>query len=190
LIYEHGKFSAADTMQTAYALRAYAVGLSGYAAIKVLSPCFYALDRPRTPLKVSLLGIGVNVVLNVVLVKVFSMGHVGLAATTGILALVNFVQLACYLRREVVFGDTRMWFRYGVSVVLAAVVWGWVAGQVAVAMPERPGSLVWNMIRVGCAIGAGGAGYLAVAYLLRVNELRHLMQVVAGRMGRGSIRGS
>jgi putative peptidoglycan lipid II flippase len=190
LIYEHGKFSAADTMQTAYALRAYAVGLSGYAAIKVLSPCFYALDRPRTPLKVSLLGIGVNVVLNVVLVKVFSMGHVGLAATTGILALVNFVQLACYLRREVVFGDTRMWFRYGVSVVLAAVVCGWVAGQVAVAMPERPGSLVWNMIRVGCAIGAGGAGYLAVAYLLRVNELRHLMQVVAGRMGRGGIRGS
>ena len=49
LIYQHGRFSAHDTDQTALALQAYAVGLAGYAAIKVLVPCFYALGAPRPP---------------------------------------------------------------------------------------------------------------------------------------------
>ena len=39
LIYQHGRFTAFDTGQTALALQAYAIGLSGYAAIKILSPC-------------------------------------------------------------------------------------------------------------------------------------------------------
>ena len=42
--------------------RAYALGLAGYAAIKVLTPCFYALNLPRTPLRISLIAIGVNLV--------------------------------------------------------------------------------------------------------------------------------
>ena len=47
LIYQHGRFSARDTEQTALALQAYAIGLAGYAAIKVLVPCFYALGRAQ-----------------------------------------------------------------------------------------------------------------------------------------------
>src|SRR5215217_6130226 len=44
LIYERGKFDAAATSMTAYALAGYSIGLTGYAAIKVLSPAFYAMD--------------------------------------------------------------------------------------------------------------------------------------------------
>src|SRR4029453_13323108 len=43
LIYEHGRFTAADTAAAAQALAGYAVGLAGYAGIKVLAPAFYAL---------------------------------------------------------------------------------------------------------------------------------------------------
>ena len=52
LIYQHGHFSAHDTDETALALQAYALGLAGYAAIRVLTPCFYALNLPRTPLRI------------------------------------------------------------------------------------------------------------------------------------------
>jgi hypothetical protein len=45
LIYERGKFHEGDTTMTAYALAGYSIGLTGYAAIKVLSPAFYALER-------------------------------------------------------------------------------------------------------------------------------------------------
>ena len=61
LIYQHGRFSAFDTGQTALALQAYAVGLSGYAAIRIMGPCFYALGSPpKIPLRVSLIGMVVN----------------------------------------------------------------------------------------------------------------------------------
>ena len=60
LIYEHGRFTAADTAAAAQALAGYAVGLAGYAGIKVLAPAFYALDDARTPMRVSLLSIAVE----------------------------------------------------------------------------------------------------------------------------------
>ncbi|HXJ44838.1 MAG TPA: murein biosynthesis integral membrane protein MurJ, partial [Bryobacteraceae bacterium] len=60
LVYQHGRFLASDTHQTAVALAGYAVGITGYAAVKLLSPAFYALGDSRTPMFVSLASIGVN----------------------------------------------------------------------------------------------------------------------------------
>ena len=54
LIYQHGRFTAAATVQTAAALRFYAIGLAGYAGVKVLAPAFYALDKRHLPMVVSL----------------------------------------------------------------------------------------------------------------------------------------
>ena len=49
-IYEGGRFEFYDTQQTAVALSCYAVGLAGYAAIKVLTPALYALGDSKTPM--------------------------------------------------------------------------------------------------------------------------------------------
>ena len=54
VIYEHGRFTAEATQQTAAALRFYAIGLAGYSADKVLAPAFYALDKRHLPMLVSL----------------------------------------------------------------------------------------------------------------------------------------
>ncbi len=59
-IYQGGKFSLYDTQQTALALSCYAIGLAGYAALKVLNPAFYALGDARTPMLVSLASIVIN----------------------------------------------------------------------------------------------------------------------------------
>src|SRR5438105_14488823 len=53
VIYEHGRFDARATEQTAAALQFYAIGLAAYAAIKVLAPAFYALDKRFLPMLVS-----------------------------------------------------------------------------------------------------------------------------------------
>ncbi|MGE5303279.1 MAG: murein biosynthesis integral membrane protein MurJ, partial [Alphaproteobacteria bacterium] len=98
LIFEHGRFTSFDTLQTANALAAYAIGLAGYAAVKVLSPAFYALNDARTPMLISLGSIAVNYVMNSVLVGPF--GHVGLAFSTSTVALVNALLLAIFMRRR------------------------------------------------------------------------------------------
>ena len=183
VIYQRGEFTAADTGRTAAALRAYAIGLSGYAGLKVLQPCFYALDRPQTPLRVSLLGIGINLALCLAMVKAFHLGHVGLAASTGILALVNFVQLAAYLRRDVKYGGAKAWLGFMAAVGLAGLACGVAAWAVPVWIAGWGHGLAWRIATVILAVAAGGGAYLAVSMLLKVNESRAAIGLISRRLG-------
>ena len=55
LLYSHGgAFKESDAPMTAWALGGYTIGLTGYAAIKVLSPAFYALDDAKTPMIIAI----------------------------------------------------------------------------------------------------------------------------------------
>src|SRR5207249_11393177 len=53
-IYQSGHFTIYDTQQTALALSCYSIGLTGYAALKVINPAYYALGDSRTPMWISL----------------------------------------------------------------------------------------------------------------------------------------
>ncbi len=101
LVYEHGRFGPADTTAAAQALAAYAVGLAGYAGIKVLAPAFYALDDTRIPMLVSILSIVTNLALNWTFVRVLGFGHAGLALSTSVVAIANCALLYGILRRRV-----------------------------------------------------------------------------------------
>jgi putative peptidoglycan lipid II flippase len=101
LVYEHGRFLPADTTAAAQALAGYALGLAGYAAIKVLAPAFYALDDARVPALVSLFSIAVNYALNWMLVRRLGFGHVGLALATSAVALANCALLWVMLRQRI-----------------------------------------------------------------------------------------
>jgi putative peptidoglycan lipid II flippase len=99
-IYQHGRFDAASTEQTAWCLRAFAVGLAGYAAIKVIAPTFYALGDSRTPMYVALGSIIVNAGLDYVFATVLGMKTAGLALSTSCVALTNFFLLLALMRRK------------------------------------------------------------------------------------------
>jgi putative peptidoglycan lipid II flippase len=94
MIYERGAFTSTDTTMVTAALAAYSVGLVGYAAVKVLSPSFYALDDPRTPMLISIADIGINAAACYAFKDLFSgfyrtpdtpdgMAHVGLNILCG-----------------------------------------------------------------------------------------------------------
>jgi putative peptidoglycan lipid II flippase len=97
-IYQGGRFQVYDTQQTAAALSCYAIGLVGYAALKVLNPAFYALGDARTPMIVSIASILINYATAVTLIRVFGFGHAGLALSTSVVALFGFAVLFAILR--------------------------------------------------------------------------------------------
>src|SRR4051794_7797310 len=101
LIYQHGRFTSAATFQTAGALRFYAIGLVGYSAVKVLAPAFYALDKRNLPMVVSLFSIGLNAALNWFFTFRLGLGHRGLALSTSLVALTNFLLLYVMMRRYI-----------------------------------------------------------------------------------------
>src|SRR3984957_4041762 len=100
-IYQGGKFEYYDTQQTALALSCYAVGLAGYAALKVLNPAFYALGDARTPMLVSVISVAINYVTAVTMIRVAKLGHAGLAMSTSAVALFSFIALFAILRKRI-----------------------------------------------------------------------------------------
>jgi putative peptidoglycan lipid II flippase len=100
-IYQGGKFELYDTQQTALALSCYAVGLTGYAAIKVINPAFYALGNARTPMLVSLGSILVNYAAASMLIHGAGLGHQALALSTSAVALFGFLVQFALLRKKI-----------------------------------------------------------------------------------------
>jgi putative peptidoglycan lipid II flippase len=181
LVFEHGKFTAFDTAQTANALAAYAVGLAGYGAIKVLSPAFYALNDARTPMLISLGSIAVNYVMNLLLVGPF--GHVGLAFSTSAVALVNFLLLALLMRRRLGRLAGRKLAVTAVKIALASAalaVVAWIANEGAGALPLH--GLALEFSRVIIAIVLATATFYGVCRLLRVDELQEAIDAIAGNL--------
>jgi putative peptidoglycan lipid II flippase len=181
LVFEHGRFTAFDTAQTANALAAYAVGLAGYGAIKVLSPAFYALGDARTPMLISLGSIAVNYVMNSLLVGPF--GHVGLAFSTSAVALVNFLLLALLMRRRLGRLDGRTLAVTAVKIALASAalaVVAWIANQSAGALPLH--GLALEFTRVIVAVVLAAATFYGVCRLLQVSELQEAIDAIGGKL--------
>lgn len=95
------RFHAGDTDQTALCLQAFAVGLAGYAAIKVIAPTFYAFGDSRTPMLVTIGPIIVNAGTDYLFAIVFDMKTAGLALSTSCVSLVNFLLLLALMRRRI-----------------------------------------------------------------------------------------
>ena len=87
LLLERGRFRPSDTIATAAAVQCYAIGLVGYSAARIASPVFYALRQSRVAVAISTAAIVVNLVLSLMLVRVF--GYRGLALATSLAACVN-----------------------------------------------------------------------------------------------------
>ncbi len=182
LIYQHGRFTAHDTDMTALALQAYAIGLAGYAAVRVLTPCFYALDMPRTPMRIVMIGIGVNLALNFANVQVFHLGHAGLALATSCVVLANSSQLGWALSRKVDFGGVLGWAGFIARVSLAAGGCGaaaWVVYQLAETYTH---GFVIHALGLFAAIGAAMVAYAFFSLSLRIGETREAVQLVQRRL--------
>lgn len=183
LVLEHGKFTGFDTVQTANALAAYSIGLAGYAAVKVLSPAFYALNDARTPMLVSLGSIAVNYVMNKLLVETF--GHVGLAFSTSAVALVNFLLLALLMRRRIHRLEGRRLGRIvlrisAASLLMAVAAWG--TSELAATLPLQ--GLALHLTQVLGGIGSAALVFYFACRLLRVAELDETINAIAGRFAR------
>jgi putative peptidoglycan lipid II flippase len=183
LIFEHGKFTAFDTIQTGNALAAYSIGLAGYAAVKVLSPAFYALNDARTPMLISLGSIAVNYVMNWLLVGPF--GHVGLAFSTSMVALVNFLLLALFMRRRL--GRLRgrhlsgTFIRVGIASLAMASV-AWIVTEGLRSLPLQAVSL--HLVQVGASIASAASVFYVSCRLLQVKELDEAIRAIAGKFVR------
>jgi putative peptidoglycan lipid II flippase len=184
LIFEHGRFTAADTEATAIALRYYAIGLVGYSVVRIISPAFYALHRSRIPVLASTISVVANISLNIVLIDV--MGYAGLALGTSLAAMVNAAVQFLFLRHALGgLEGRRILITFSkaltAAAAMAAAAWfveRWLHGMM-------PGSATWvQIVRVGVAIAAGLAVLAWSSSLLRLREFEESRDLVLKKLGR------
>jgi putative peptidoglycan lipid II flippase len=184
MIYQHGRFTAHDTYETSLALQAYSLGLAGYAAIRVLTPCFYALNLPRTPLRVNLIGVVVVMALNLLNMLVFHLGHAGLALATSVVVLLNVGQLSRALSRQVDLGPLREWASFIGRVLIAALACAATAWVLNSWLDSHASGRLLQAFALFGSIGVSLGVYAAVGLLLRIGETGEAFDLVRRRLVR------
>jgi putative peptidoglycan lipid II flippase len=186
VIYEHGRFDAHATEQTAVALQFYAIGLVGYSAIKVLAPAFYALDKKYLPMFVSILSIAINFALNWFFLFKMKMDHRGLALGTSIVAIINFLILYMMMRRYAGRLETGALITTLAKLLVAGALLAgvcWVANRLF--FNQGLGMSEWKKIgEVTIAIAAGTLVFFTAAFALRIGEVHDVVDLVRRRLRR------
>ena len=177
-MFEYGEFAAQDVQMAALALMALAIGLPAYILIKILAPGYYARQDTKTPVRIAIRVIGINLVLNLIfvagMIELEIIGpHAGLALASALAAWFNAGWLYRGLRHSGVLVHQTGWWRLIMQVLLAlgmmlvVLLWGidvdaWSQWQ----SPQRIAQLaIW--------VAAGASVYLLVLWLSGL-RLRHL----------------
>lgn len=139
-LFQYGAFSTADAAMTAASVTAYAVGLPAYVAVKVLAPAFYSRQDTRTPVRIAIVAMVSNMVLNGVFVLALlyfplAPAHAGLALASSASAYINAGLLYRALRRDNVVRPSghwrRQWWVMAASVLAMSACVYWLAGPSA-----------------------------------------------------------
>ena len=175
-VFEHGAFRPRDTIGTAGVLAAFSLGVPAYVLIKVLTPGFYARQDTKTPVRIAVVSMLVNLVGNLATILVWRMGPVGIAYSTALAAWVNVILLYATLHtRNQLALDTRFKSRalriVGASTLMGIVLW------LLNPLADRfmASDFTTRLVALGALCGAGGLTYaIAVVAMggIRLSELR------------------
>ena len=186
-LFEHGQFTSQDTERTAWALAAYALSLLGYSLIKVFVPTFYALNDTRTPVRISLFAVALNLTVSVTLVFLVlpeDWRFVALAIATTVSVTANSLILVWKLSPRVGtfrgLGIVGTLVRSGLAAGgMAPLVWGiaiWTA-------PLAAQSFAGELVQVACSVAVGIGSYALFCRWLGVDEIELLVSSFLRRVG-------
>ncbi|WP_171405004.1 murein biosynthesis integral membrane protein MurJ [Acinetobacter wuhouensis] len=126
-LFQHGAFDARDTQMTAMALQCMSGGVLAFMLIKVFAPGFYAIQDTKTPVRVGLMAVAANAILNVIFIGIFKLidwqaEHMALAIASSGSALVNAGMLYFYLHKKDIFRFGAHWKKLFIQYAIANAV--------------------------------------------------------------------
>ena len=184
LFYYGDVMTLRDMSMATLSLRAYALGLIAFMLIKVLAPGFFARQDMRTPVRIGIIAMATNMVLNILFVAplhfYWQIGHLGLAAATSVAAFVNAILLYIYLKRSGVYVASDHWLAFFCRLIGAVgamlVVLVLVAGQLGALNSEVWQEMLWWQRTRGilglCAAGFGAYVLMLLITGFKVSDMR------------------
>jgi len=173
-IFLHGEMTAFDAAMASYSLKAFAVGLLGLMLVKIAAPGYFSRQDTRTPVRFTLVAVGVNLCGNIALF--YWMGHVGLALTTSAAAIVNGYLLLRGLIRLKLYRPGRVLLFWLGKICLAS------GGMIWLLLVLSPSDIHWiemeltaRIFQLSMIVVIGAAAYFVLLLVLGIRpaDLRH-----------------
>lgn len=171
-MFQYNQFTSQDTQQAALALRAYSVGVVAFILIKVLAPGFYARQDTKTPVRIAMMAIALNIALSLLFIG--PLKHAGLALAMALAAWLNAGLLGITLWRRGIYQVARGWglfiARVGLSVAAMVGILLWLSGDGQFWLNA---SFIERVQRLVLVVVAGAASYFVCLYCvgLRPHQL-------------------
>ena len=186
LLFQYGHFGAEARESTQEAFLFYSLGLAGHALIQILARAYYASKDTRTPLALTLVSIGTNVVLSVLLAPMYGINGLALANSIATLAeaALFMILLAPRARLRIAgFGSSTLKV-LAASLIMGIAMFAFIrATNITVDLQQtKPGLLLQTAI----AVAVGLVAYVGAATVFRVSELAEITAVVRTALARRS----
>ena len=156
LLFERGAFDSLATHRAASVLLFYAAGLFAYAGLKVVTAVFYSFKDTATPMKMGVIAMLSNIVLNLILM--WKLRESGLALATALSSTLNLFLLFRVLRKKLgSFGEARIAATFLKTIFASGVM---------------AAVLYLLNLRVLLLVLIGPPVFFVAAYLLKIEEAR------------------
>jgi len=166
-LYQYGRFTLNDVLQTRAALLGYSVGLPGIILVKILAPGFYARQVMKTPVKIASFTVVVTQTLSVILAWPLGLEQAGLTLAMSIGACCNAGLLLWLLLRNGYYQPRPGWLVFLAKVCLASAVLGvviaWLSGSDSLWL--HAGAIA-KVGRLGVVIACAALAYFGVLFAL------------------------
>lgn len=164
----YGKFHIHDAIMSSYSLMAYAFGLPAFMMVKVLASGYYSRQDIKSPVKIAVIALVANMLLN--LVFIWSLKHAGLALATSLSSTLNAFLLYRGLKQKQTLFTEPGWLKFILQLSFAGLVMG---GLLYTFSPNTHSWYAWGwQQRVLHLSGLLALGMLSYLFCLRVSGLR------------------
>lgn len=182
VLYQHGAFTEADMLQAVPTLIAFTAGLPAFLAVKIFAPGFYANHDTKTPFKIAIACVGVNLFFNLTFVYGFHFSQVGMALATTIAGWVNVGAMMWILHKRGTFEPdallkARLTKMVGASAVMAAGLA--VTNSYFTAFYSE--GMVMKTLGLAAVIGVGSALYGIAVLGLRAYDVTLINRLLRRR---------
>lgn len=182
VLYQHGQFTYENMVATKATLMAFAAGLPAFLAVKIFAPGFYANHDTKTPFKIAILCVGVNLFFNLFLVFVLDMQYVGMALATSIAGWVNLAAMALILHKRGQFTPDHFLKSRLIKMLAASLL---MAAGLLLAQPLFAGyyeqTIFHKAFALSCVIAIGITTYFIAVLALKAYDLRLLKSLLRRR---------
>ncbi len=180
LLFGRGEFNWQAVNMTSSALFFYSIGMVGFGLREILSRTFYSFQDTKTPMINAVLGMFLNIILNIILSKYLGIG--GLALATSISALFTTGLLFISLRNKIgSFGMKNISISF-VKILCASLVMG---GAAKLSFNYLTSIINQNLSLI-ISVSIGVVVYITIIYFMKIDDIDSIVNTVKKKLRRSS----